>query len=415
MAIPFCLKHIYNYGVIKRLLSTRYFSSFRSFSSFSPVTRALLILFLAATLTSILDYNGHSLKSDDVKYMSLVRGLASGKTVGHSLAMKKAFAENYPCGFPIALMSLYPALRSNFSWYNSVTMLARIGLVIAFFWWLGAFMGPWPALLFSFALSLNPVVRLWSMYVYTDIPFTFLLVAIFAIHTRMPRYKFLVPLLLVILVSIRTAGIAIWGGYALVYLYKKEYRPLIIMSIGLALYLILNLILFGMISGISMYLKVSVAQYPSTEATLIGRIFHNFRSTFGTLLPSSLFFSAYGRIPPSIIKFLLLIPLSLLACAAFMWLTRQTPAIGVSLVLYTCLIFFMQPIDLVRRLILPLIPALYISLVILWKDKRRKILVTGIIALIVADSLIALPAYSRMFSSEPWPEITNRKKLDMKH
>lgn len=372
---------------------------------------ALCVLAILAAVA--ITFRPGGLIADDEQYLFLVKGFFNGHPFENlSLGDGSLFLMR-PLGYPLLLSAFHPLFGGQWELYPWSTALFGFGFAVMTWFCLHKRIGHVAALALTLAMVANPIVRLWTTFVYSDIPFCFFLMLFIYLNGSRKARDFL-PLLAVLLVSLRTAGLPLLGAYVIQLLLEKDKRRGLILAASVIPYFAGQWIAFGQIPGLQDYFAIVIGNKGAQEPfSWLERLVHNFRSLTVTLMPSLLFYGVYGLIKASILKTLLcvLVTLGLVFCMAVT--AGRSIVIHLFLFGYFALLMVMRPEDLVHRMLLPLVPFIFLGLgrLAAWGDSlympNLKYAVLAIVFLCAGDGLLSIGKFREEFKPRDYSDVYN--------
>jgi hypothetical protein len=369
----------------------------------------LCLLAIALVVAATIRPSG--LYGDDEQYLYLVKGFFTGHAFENLHDMDGSLFLLRPLGYPLLLTLFYPALHQHWELYPWINagFCALLGMVT--FAMLRIRLSRLTALLVTIAMLANPMIRFWSTNAYSDISFAFFLMLFFWLHqTR--RLGFLLPLFAVFLVSMRTSGIPLAMAFGASLAWKREWIRLGVLGALLAAYFGIQQWHFGEIPGLQEYFRIHVQDSTNAEhVPLAARMFHNLRSLACTLMTSTFFYGGYALMHASLLKTLL----GLAGAAAVAFLLAMTAGrsvlLNVFIAGYFGVMLVMRPEDLVNRILIPLIPLVFLgagrfaAVATTLYFPRLRLASLGLVLLCALDGVLSLPAYRKEFTARDFGDV----------
>jgi hypothetical protein len=367
----------------------------------------MLAIFAAVGLS----FRPGGLFGDDEQYLYLVKGFFTGHPFENLRNGDGSLFLLRPLGYPIFLSLFYPLFGQHWELYPWITAAFCVGLGVITFFFFKLRMGHWAALVFTLAMLCNPMIRLWSTNAYSDIPFAFFLVLFLYLFTLKWGLNAL-PFLAVFMVAMRTSGLPVAFAYGVALAVRKDKRRLAILAGLLAAYFGIQQWYFGEIPGLKEYFHIHVQDSISAEALpLHERMFHNLRSLLFTLLPSTFFYGGYAWLHASTFKSLICLALGggILACLAVA--AGRSVFFNLLIAGYFAVMLVLRPEDLVHRILIPLIPLVYLGAgrlaavaETLYMPRVRQAVI-GVALLSALDGLMAMKSYRVEFHPRDYTDV----------
>ncbi|MDQ2999646.1 MAG: hypothetical protein M3Y08_00085 [Fibrobacterota bacterium] len=365
---------------------------------------------LAILVVVAVSFRPGGLLVDDEQYLFLVKGFFTGRPFENLALGDGSLFLLRPLGYPVLLSIFHPLFGQQWELYPWTTALFGYGFAVLTWFCLHRRIGHGIALLLTLVLLANPIVRLWTTYVYSDIPFCFFMMLFFYLNS-IPKARDFLPLLAVFLVSLRTAGLPLLGAYAVQLLFQKDARRGLILAAAAVPYFAGQAIAFGQIPGLPDFALVIGNRGAYEPFSWIERVMHNFRSLFVSLLPSVFFYGSYGLLQASILKTLIsaVIALGFVFCLVVM--AGRSVLINLFLLGYFILMLAMRPEDLVHRMLLPLLPLVILGAgrMAAWGNSLyMPNLKYAVLALAIAsagDGLLSMDKYREEFNPRDYSDV----------
>ncbi|MDB5102543.1 MAG: hypothetical protein JWP91_232 [Fibrobacteres bacterium] len=332
-----------------------------SFLANLPEPWVIAFCLLAILAAVSLSFRPSGLFGDDEQYLYLVKGFFIHRPFENLHDGDGSFFLLRPLGYPIFLSLFYPLFGQHWELYPWITAMFSFGLGVITFFCFKIRMGNGASLAFTLAMLCNPIIRLWSTNAYSDIPFTFFMV-LFMYLFATKRWLDALPFLALFMVAMRTSGLPLAGAYGVALVVRKEYRRLAILSGALLVYFGVQQWYFGEVPGLQEYFRIHVQDSVNTETVpLMSRMMHNLRSLLFTLLSSTFFYGGYGLLQASLLKSVLCLMAAGLALFCLAVAAGRSVFYNLLILGYFLVMLVLRPEDLVNRLLIPLIPLVYLG------------------------------------------------------
>jgi hypothetical protein len=316
-----------------------------------------------------------------------------------------------PFGYPLMLSVFYPVFHQHWELYPWLNAGFCAGLGMMAFAMLRLRMDRGPALFITLAMLTNPMLRFWSTNAYSDIPFAFFLLVFLYLYQKR-RALNLLPLLAVFMVSLRTSGLPLAAAYGLALAFRKEWFRLGALGGLLAVYFGGQQLWFGEIPGLQEYFRIHVQDSINpVHVPLYERMAHNFRSLVFTLIPSTFFYGGYAMLHASLLKSLLALVAS--GGMAFLLLVAagRSALWNGFIAGYFAVMLVMRPEDLVNRILIPLIPLVFLGagrfasvLGTLYFPRVRWAALAGVLVC-AADGVLSMGDYRKEFEPRDFGDV----------
>jgi hypothetical protein len=371
-------------------------------------TALCMLAILAAVAVS---FRPGGLLADDEQYLFLVKGFFTGRPFENLALGDGSLFLMRPLGYPVLLSIFHPLFGQHWELYPWTTALFGYGFAVLTWFCLHRRIGHGIALLLTLVLLANPIVRLWTTYVYSDIPFCCFMMLFFYLNVARKGRDFL-PLLAVFLVSLRTAGLPLFAAYAVQLMFQKDARRGVILAAAALPYFAGQALVFGQIPGLQDYFSIVIGNKGAHEPfSWLERIAHNFRSLSATLLPSLFFYGAYGLLKASILKTLIcgVVTLGFILC--LLVTAGRSVLIHLFLFGYFILMLAMRPEDLVHRMLLPLVPLVILGAgrLAAWGNSlympNLKYAVLALSIVSAGDGLLSMGKYREEFKPRDYSDV----------
>lgn len=376
--------------------------------------RILTAVCLFAILAAVgLSFRPGGLFGDDEEYLYLVKGFFTGHPFENLRTGDGSLFLLRPLGYPLFLSLFYPLFGQHWELYPWVTAGFSVGLGVITFFFFKLRMGHWTALAFTLAMLCNPMIRLWSTNAYSDVPFAFFLVLFVYLFTVKKGLNVL-PFLAIFMVAMRTGGLPVAFAYGVALAVRKDKRRLGILAALSAAYFGAQQWYFGEIPGLQEYFRIVVLDGIDSEtAPLHLRMLHNARSLLFTLLSSTFFYGGYAWLQASAFKSLLCLAMGggVFVCLAVA--AGRSIFLNLMIAGYFALMLMLRPEDLVHRILLPLIPLVYLGAgrlaavaETLYMPRVRQAVI-GVALLSALDGLLAMESYRGEFQPRDYSDVYN--------
>ncbi len=372
------------------------------------MTALCLMAILAAVALS---FRPSGLFGDDEQYLYLVKGFFSGHPFENLRDGNGNLFLLRPFGYPLFLCLFYPLLGQHWELYPWITAMFCFLLGAITFLCFRLRMGRLPSLAFTLAMLCNPMIRLWSTNAYSDIPFTFFMVLFIYLFTTKKALGTL-PYLAVFMVALRTSGLPLAGAYGAALLVRKDKQHFVILAGLLIAYFGIQQWYFGEIPGLQEYFRIHVQDSINVHAVpLPMRMLHNLRSLLFTLLSSTFFYGGYASIPASFLKSVLCLFMGGLAMVCLAVAAGRSVFLNLLIAGYFAVMLVLRPEDLVHRILIPLIPLVYLGAgrlaavaETLYMPRLRQIVIA--VALLSAlDGVISMGQYRSQFKPRDYSDV----------
>jgi hypothetical protein len=322
----------------------------------------IVSLCLLAILAAVaLSFRPSGLFGDDEQYLYLVKGFFIHRPFENLRDGDGSLFLLRPLGYPAFLSLFYPIFRQHWELYPWITAMFCFLLGAITFFCFKLRMGNGLSLAFTLAMLCNPMIRLWSTNAYSDVPFTFFMVLFLYLFVTKKALHAL-PFLALFMVSLRTSGLPLAGAYAVALAVRKDYRHLSILGGLLAAYFGAQQLYFGEIPGLQEYFRIHVRDSINTETIpLTVRMTHNVRSLLFTLLSSTFFYGGYGLLHASFLKSVLCVLMGFGALFCLAVAAGRSVFLNLMIAGYFAVMLVLRPEDLVNRILIPLIPLVYLG------------------------------------------------------
>jgi hypothetical protein len=371
-------------------------------------TALCLLAILAAVGVS---FRPGGLFGDDELYFNLVKGFFTGHPLQNLHDGDGGLFMLRPLGYPLFLSLFYPVLGQHWELYPFITAVFCFLLGVVTFFFFRLRMDKGYALVFTLAMLCNPMIRLWSTNAYSDIPFTFFMVLFIYLFTTKKALDAL-PFLALFMVSLRTSGLPLAGAYGIALAVRKEKKRLVMLAGLLAAYFVAQRWYFGEIPGIQDYFRtlgpdgVGVRPLP-----LPIRMLHNLRSLLTTLLSSTFFYGGYAWMQASFLKSFLCLMTGGAALLCLAVAAGRSVFLNLLIAGYFALILMLPPEDLVHRILIPLIPLVFLGAGRLaavadtmYMPRVRQALV-GVALLAAIDGVVSMHSYQAKFRPRDYSDV----------
>jgi hypothetical protein len=369
-------------------------------------TALCLLAILAAVAVS---FRPGGVFGDDGQYLYLVKGWFTGHPFQYLHGGDGGLFLLRPLGYPLFLSLFYPFLGQHWELYPFITagFCFLLGVVTFFFFRLR--MGKGYALFFTLAMLCNPMIRLWSTNAYSDIPFAFFMVLFIYLFTT-KRAPYALPFLALFIVSLRTIGLPLAFAYGMALAVRKEKARLAILSGLLAAYFAAQQWYFGEIPGVQEYFRINVQQGPDAQPLPL-RMLHNLRSLLFTLLSSTFFYGGYAWMQASLLKSFLCLMTGGAALLCLAVAAGRSVFLNLLIAGYFGVMLMLRPEDLMHRILVPLIPLVFLGAGRLaavaeglYMPRVRQALV-GVALLAAIDGVLSMRSYRSGFHPRDYSEI----------
>jgi hypothetical protein len=367
----------------------------------------LLAIFAAVGLS----FRPGGLFGDDEQYLYLVKGFFTGHPFENLRGGEGGLILLRPLGYPLVLSLFYPLFGQHWELYPWITAVFCFLLGAVTFFCFRLRLGKALSLAFTLAMLCNPMIRLWSTNAYSDIPFTFFMVLFIYLFTAKKALDVL-PLLAVFMVALRTSGLPLAGAYGAALAVRKDWKRLGLLAGLLAAYFGAQQWYFGEIPGLQEYFRIHVQDSISAQAVPLPlRMLHNLRSLFFTLLSSTFFYGGYAWLQASLWKSLLCLAMAGAAAACLAVAAGRSVFLNLLIAGYFAVMLVLRPEDLVNRILIPLIPLVYLGAGrlaavahTLYMPRLRQALV-ALAMLSALDGLLSMERYRAEFTPRDYSDI----------
>ena len=374
--------------------------------------RILTAICLFAIFAAVgLSFRPGGLFGDDEEYLFLVKGFFTGHPFENLRYGDGSLFLLRPLGYPVFLSLFYPFFGQHWELYPWVTAGFSVGLGVITFFFFKLRMGHWTALAFTLAMLCNPIIRLWSTNAYSDIPFAFFLILFIYLFT-VKRGLDALPFLAVMLVAMRTSGLPVAFAYGVALAVRKDKRRLAILAGLSAVYFGAQQWYFGEIPGLQEYFRIVVVDGPNDgAASMPVRILHNIRSLLFTLLSSTFFYGGYAWLQASALKSLLCLAIAGGVSICLAVSAGRSVFLNLLIAGYFAVMLALRPEDLVHRMLIPLIPLVYLGAgrlaavaQTLYMPRVRQAMI-GVALLSALDGVLAMESYRAEFHPRDYSDV----------
>ena len=377
----------------------------------------LMVVLAIILLAALLSFDPkQSTGGDNGTYISLTRSLLDGKGYRDLYTPGEPYHHQYPFGYPLLLAAIGAFSNQSFLLYNLFSVLGLIagcwvvyGLIRHMFGGLTDRRSVLPIIIVLLT-GLNPSHLEFSHLTLTEIPYYFvslagLLLVLLSERERGMSYALLCSGVIVSAYSyyIRPNGITLLGAIVFYFIYRRNWKAVIISAVG-ALILLLPWTIYNQQTGSGMGQSVSIfftKDVYNLDAGRLGffdmleRIVENWQIYFGSVLPAMLFpavrtamsvLTGGGRIVVAVIFS------GILTAGLVSHYRRQGMLVGLYLMGYMLLTLVWHPTVSSDRYLVPVYPLLlfYILAGTAWLAGKINAVFTKVSILLLSVVLLIL-------------------------